>query len=248
MSVSQKIDHLIEEATRFEKEIKKQPFKDQVSWRKRNNVYRSNNLKNAPTEKFRELAFKGNNDQIEDKTQFLKDFKFADRQSQQKQLNHFDKNHVRKTIFDFDRIRPRPILNKEGSTKIDHYGGKYHLEGLMSGNSSFKGYPIADNSKELGIQVHPEANLPRKDGDKIKDYSSLYASQGITRFGDDPVRLTGDIDKDKLKIGQWDFEAGLPTDNIKHIRNSKIENLNISPEISKRLPTSFITSVIKDNR
>ena len=108
----------------------------------------------------------------------------------------------------------------EELVSISHAGGEHHINSVMSGKH--KGYGLEHDPSKTGLQVHPLKHFPRGE---IRDREEFYAARGSSGHGDIPAVLTGKIKAKHLQSQPNGFEAGIHSDNIKHIVDPKVERI-----------------------
>ncbi len=221
-----KIKKLIEEATRFAKEMKKVPFHkktdmllkqaslDNVQYgSKPGYVPRQSDVNlGSHVKKYNEGKIKS----LDDQNKFIDNLHKSVRKSGQEAREYnipFKKNRTigNNASPDFDKTN-NPI-------NIEHGGGKYYLEGLLSGNKNYSNNKDTQINKP-GIWVHPNTSNTEE------ERTPFYASSAYN-YGDIPAKLTGNIPSNDLKKVPNGYEAFLPQESLfKNRKLLKVENID----------------------
>ena len=158
-----------------------------------------------------------------------------------KKLNNQDKRNISNTT-EMDYAGPSYITRpgyKVKNIPFNHGGGKHFIEDFLKNKNT--GYNLEDN-KGSGIQVHPFPNINTR---ADRSYTG-YPETSVNYYGDRPATLTGRIDGKHLTGAPVKEEAGISSKNTKHIKNPKIEELNIR-KFSDRYKTNAIDYALSNS-
>ncbi len=106
--------------------------------------------------------------------------------------------------------------NPDGYVTITHGGGRRHLDDFLKGRSI--GYDLEKGGK--GIEVSPQEDLNYK-----SDRAYLYARRAAKYHLDDPAIMTAKIKRKYLLAANNEYEAGLPPENVKYLKDIQIKDL-----------------------
>lgn len=119
-------------------------------------------------------------------------------------------------------------IDPEREVKIVHGGGEKYLKKVIEGREA--GYAF-DKGPGKGIQVHPLAEdvIPGTNLETALDQRTrFYADRGVAARLDSPVSMTGTIKAKFLHAAPNGYEAGLPAENLKHVKNMVITKLPVA--------------------
>ena len=158
-----------------------------------------------------------------------------------KKLNNQGEQNVSNTI-EMDYTGSSRITrpgHKIKNIPFSHGGGKYFIEDFLKNKNT--GYNLEDN-KGSGIQVHPFPNINTR---ASRSYTG-YPGTSVNYYGDRPAALTGRIDGKYLTGAPVKEEAGINSNKVKHIKNPKIEELDIR-NFSDRYKTNAVGYALNNN-
>ncbi len=248
-NVENKIEILIEEATRFAKEMSLKSPRDQIDMMHKNATYRSRNLNSDNMDldslddkaEFQILSklHRKEKDTVVDKPKILEDMKKTDRRIQQNQLKNFEKRHTLDTPNSNLSIQSGIPLEIDAPVKISNGGGYFGTQATLKGNNSlFQGTPLVDGTADKGMQFYHDFGKKNN-----SDGANFYATRNAIHSGDIPSRFTGDILSSKIQHTPKKHEIGIKTQDLNNIDNPKIRHLNPSIQNLKtytnKLPETF---------
>ena len=119
-------------------------------------------------------------------------------------------------------------VGKEDNVVINHGGGKHYLEHMLKTKNKSMGYKL-EGDRGTGVQVHPMTkkykNYKAESSDRINYYSTKAG-----KYGDVPAKLTGKIKSKYLTRANNDYEAGIKTENLKHLRHPRVKETGAKPD------------------
>ncbi len=274
MSAEQKIDKLIEEATRFDKELKKANYQKKLDMLRRA-VPISQTDPHTPsmwpknTKNFNYVMAHAN--EIPTKSQpqmeraLIKGNDYIPGYKKIIRGNEVDTNHEQ-FLKKNGKIYRRnfqsglgPNYTREKTDTSYMFNHKFNIDPekdipvVWGGGKTFfenlskrkHGIPL-DTEKGSGIYVHPIGvnNDSFSSADQAMARTDFYSGRAANKWGDDPLEVRGTIKAKHLKPADNAYEAIIPHENFKNLDITFKNRMFLGSGSMRNLPVSFTQSPI----